>query len=95
MNCESAAEDYITVLEDRAGRDMYDPSKYTFQQNKQYLDTLVSQSKEKAQNKQYDDAYVGFRRFQILLSILQQRNLFSNDDSLIIKYNEVILHFQP
>ena len=33
MNGESAAEDYIAVLEDRAGRDMYDPSKYTFQQN--------------------------------------------------------------
>ena len=41
MNGESAAEDYIAVLEDRAGLDMYDPSKYTFQQNKQYLDTLV------------------------------------------------------
>lgn len=93
MDSISATEEYISKLEDRAGRDMYDPCKFSLAQNMEYLDNLILSAREKANQKQYDEAYIGFRRFQIVLSIVQQHGLFSEDDQQIMKYNEVFLRF--
>lgn len=83
------AEEYISRLEDQAGENLFDPRNYTFNQNLDYLEQLIAQSKEKLTQKQFDKAYVGFRRFQIVLSHFQRYNFFGNDTDQINKYNNV------
>lgn len=89
MSYNRVIEEHFSKLEDQAGRDLYDPSKLTVTQNKEFLDNLIIKAKEKTKSKEYDEAYVCFRRFQILINIIQQRGLFDNNNEEIIYYSSV------
>ena len=62
-------EECISQLEDIANKDLFDPSQYTFDANLKYLDSLIKMSKECSLKGNLEDGYIGFRRFQIVLSL--------------------------
>ena len=82
-------EEYISCLEDVANKDMFNPSQYPFDTILQYLDQLIDMSKKCAAERKYEDAYIGFRRFQIVLNSLQIYNLYNPEDPRIQQLNSV------
>lgn len=82
-------EEYIRDLEDRASKELFDPRQYTFDSNVKYLNDLVQSSKMYASNHDYDNAYIGFRRFQIVLNCLAKHQLYDPGDSRIQTLNTV------
>ena len=84
-----SAEEYVSRLEEMAKKDLFDPSKYTFDANIKYLDSLIKMSKECSLKGNLEDGYIGFRRFQIVLSCLQQHNLYDPEDPHIKQLNMV------
>ena len=84
-------DEYISRLEDIANKDMFNPSDYSFDTLLKYLDNLIAMSKKCAMEKQFEDAYIGFRRFQIVLNSLQMHNLYNSEDERIQNLNSVII----
>lgn len=93
MQSSAEVDNHFSQLEDQAGRDLYDPSRLNVSQNKEFLDNLMIKAKDLVKQKNYDDAFICFRRYQILLNIIQQLRLFDNNSDEIVKYNEVLLFF--
>ena len=88
-------EDYITRLEEYANQDLFDPSRFSFDSNLEYLDQLIDIAKKCAQSGKYEDAYIGFRRYQIVLNILQKHNLYDPNDQRIKTLNIVRMAVFP
>lgn len=84
-----SAEEYMSRLEEMAKKDLFDPSQYTFDANIKYLDSLIKMSKECSLKGNLEDGYIGFRRFQIVLSCLQQHNLYDPEDPHLKQLNMV------
>ena len=92
-SCVLSPEKYINNLEDSANKDLFDPRQFTFDSNVKYLADLVQTAKEYALNNDHDNAYIGFRRFQIILSCLEKHQLYDPEDSRIQMLNTVLLPF--
>lgn len=88
-------DEYISRLEDIANKDMFNPSDYSFDKLLQYLDNLIAMSKKCALEKKFEDAYIGFRRFQIVLNSLQMHNLYNSEDERIQNLNSVKIQVVP
>ena len=88
-------DEYISRLEDVANKDMFNPSDYSFDTLLKYLDNLIAMSKKCAMEKHFEDAYIGFRRFQIVLNSLQMHNLYNAEDERIQNLNSVIISILP
>ena len=86
-------EKYINNLEESANKDLFDPRQFTFDSNVKYLADLVQKAKGYAMNNDYDNAYIGFRRFQIILSCLEKHQLYDPEDSRIQTLNMVFVLF--
>ena len=82
-------EDYISRLEDYANQNLFDPSCFSFDSNLEYLNQLLEIAKDCAAKDKIEDAYIGFRRYQIVLTILQKHNLYDPNDARIRTLNIV------
>lgn len=82
-------EEYISRLEEYANQNLFDPSRFSFDSNLEYLNQLVLIAKDCAKNDKMEDAYIGFRRYQIVLNILQKHNLYDPNDPRIESLNRV------
>ena len=82
-------EDYISRLEEYANQNLFDPSRFSFDSNLEYLNQLIAIARDCATNGKIEDAYIGFRRYQIVLNILQKHNLYDPNDQRIKTLNIV------